>query len=89
MNPLILYLAQYLSPIIILLIAYYFCIFVPIKEASKEKNLLLTSLKVGDKIVTKDGIVGVIAYKLNKNIVIMSFNQTLIEIEVESVFKRI
>lgn len=47
-----------LSPLIVMMIAFYLIIFVPEGKRKKKYKLMLDNLKVNDEIMTKGGIVG-------------------------------
>jgi len=57
-------------PIIIIFILFYFMFIMPSRKEQKKHQEMLSALKVGDKIVTNGGIVGVISKISDKDEVI-------------------
>lgn len=47
-------------PIIIMLLIFYFLLYRPQKKAQKERETMLSSLKVGSRVITIGGIYGTI-----------------------------
>lgn len=57
-------------PIIIIFILFYFMFIMPSRKEQKKHQEMLASLKVGDKIITSGGIIGVISKISDKDEVI-------------------
>lgn len=74
---------QAFLPLIIIFVLFYFMFIIPSKNEQKKHQEMLKSLKLGDKIITSGGIVGIID-KINENddiIRIKSGENTLINIK--------
>ena len=85
----LLLLLVYLFPVVSLAIVYYFAIYLPAKLSNEECVYLQSTLKVGDKVATKGGLVGSV-FQVSKSLVILSlFDGALVEVERESIFKKI
>ena len=50
-----------LIPIVLMFGVVYFLVFLPQKKKMKEQQLLLTSIKPGDQVVTQSGFLGVVS----------------------------
>lgn len=84
----ILSLFLYLFPIIVLICAYYFGIFLPSKLENDERIFLRYSLKVGDKIVIDSGLIGTVVQKNKTTVVVSLYDGSLAEVLLESVCKK-
>jgi preprotein translocase subunit YajC len=72
-----------------LVVAYYFAIYLPAKLKNNEYSYLQCTLRVGDKVVTKSGLVGSV-FQVSKTLIILSlFDGTLVEVERESIVKKL
>ncbi|MCX7698897.1 MAG: preprotein translocase subunit YajC [Candidatus Goldbacteria bacterium] len=74
---------QAFLPLIIIFVLFYFMFIIPNKKEQKKHQEMLKSLKVGDKIITSGGIIGIID-KINDTediIRIKSGENTLINIK--------
>ncbi|MCX8093055.1 MAG: preprotein translocase subunit YajC [Candidatus Goldbacteria bacterium] len=74
---------QAFLPLIIIFVLFYFMFIIPNKKEQKKHQEMLKSLKIGDKIITSGGIIGVID-KINDTediIRIKSGENTLINIK--------
>lgn len=49
-----------LIPFILMILIFYFLLIRPQQKQMKERQLMLNSLKIGDKILTNAGIIGTI-----------------------------
>lgn len=58
----------------VFLAIFYFMLIIPQKREAKRRQEMLDSLKVGDKIVTKGGLIGqIVAINKQKKIIQVSF----------------
>ncbi|MCK4499971.1 preprotein translocase subunit YajC [Candidatus Babeliales bacterium] len=74
-----------LLPIFTLTVGYYFLIYLP--QKAFDKIISLSQLKIGNKIVTRGGLVGIVHHKLAKTILVQLYDGSLIEIEQDSIVK--
>ncbi|MFN3699467.1 MAG: preprotein translocase subunit YajC, partial [Dictyoglomus sp.] len=58
---------------------FYFMLIIPQKREAKKRQEMLDSLKVGDKIVTKGGLIGqIVAINKQKRIIQVSFAKGIV-----------
>ena len=80
--------AIYLFPILGLGLAYYFGIYLPAIMQNTAQAYLQQTLKIGDKVVTKGGLIGTV-FQTSKKIVVLSLlNGVLAEVERECICSR-
>jgi len=68
------------APIALMLLIFYFLLYRPQKKAQKEREEMLSSLKVGSRVITIGGIYGTIV-SINDDIVILKIADN-VEIEI-------
>ena len=54
-------------PIVLMLVVFYFLLIRPQQKKEKERVSMISSTKVGDKIVTNGGIIGIVKKVSNDN----------------------
>ncbi|HOP94768.1 MAG TPA: preprotein translocase subunit YajC [Dictyoglomaceae bacterium] len=64
---------------VVFLAIFYFILVIPQKRERKKRNEMLNSLKVGDKIVTKGGLIGsIVAINKQKKTIQVSFAKDVV-----------
>ena len=84
---LLLFLA-YIIPLIGLIVAYYFAIYLPAKLENDEQIYLQANLKVGDRVATLGGLIGTVFQKTENVVLLTLFDGTTTEVELESISKK-
>lgn len=69
-----------IMPIILMVVIFYFLLIRPQQKKAKEHQELLKTLKVGDKVVTSSGIIGVIVSLKDKSVALRS-SDTKLEVQ--------
>lgn len=67
-------------PFIFIIAIFYFVLIRPQMKAKKEQEILISSAKTGDKVITSGGIVGVIANVKDKTVIIKAGDNVKLEI---------
>ena len=68
------------APLIIIGIIFYLLIFMPMRKKQKKVELMIQSLKSGDKVITNSGIYGTVAGVKDKTFILKISDQVKIEI---------
>lgn len=66
-----------LMPIVLMVVIFYFLLIRPQQKKAKEHAELVKSLRVGDKVVTNGGVVGVIVSLKDKSVSLRSSDTKL------------
>ena len=73
------------APIIIIGVIFYLLIFMPMRKRQKKLEMMIASLRNGDKVITSSGIYGVVAGVKEKTFIIKIADQVKIEISKNAV----
>lgn len=79
----------YLIPLVGLLMTYYFAIYIPAKIENNNNVYLWHSINVGDKILTKGGLVGTVFQKGERLVVVSLFDGSLAEVSLVSICEKL
>ena len=60
------------APLIIMVVVFYFLMIRPKQKEAKEREQMLAALKVGDKLLTYAGIIGVVTKFDDQNVTLKS-----------------
>jgi preprotein translocase subunit YajC len=69
-----------LIPIALMIGVFYFLVIMPQRKQQQQLKDMVAALKIGDRIVTNGGVIGIIASVSERSFVIRSADKTLIEI---------
>jgi len=69
-----------LMPILLIIIIFYFLLIRPQQKRQKQLQETVSSLRIGDRVVTTGGILGVITTVRDASFIIRSADKTMIEI---------
>jgi preprotein translocase subunit YajC len=69
-----------LMPFLLIIIVFYFLLLRPQQKRHKQLQETIASLRIGDRVVTTGGIVGVITTIRDASFIIRSADKTMIEI---------
>ena len=69
-----------LAPILIIGVIFYLLIFMPMRKRQKKLDLMIATLKNGDKVITNSGIYGVVAGLKEKTLILRVADQVKIEV---------
>ena len=72
-------LAQFL-PLVLIIVVFYVLVLRPQQKRQRQLQETISSLRIGDKVVTTGGIIGVIATVRDASFIIRSADKTMIEI---------
>jgi preprotein translocase subunit YajC len=67
-------------PILVVGVIFYLLIFMPMKKRQKKLDLMIATLKNGDKVITNSGIYGVVAGLKDKTLILKVADQVKIEV---------
>ncbi len=67
-------------PFLLIIIIFYFLLIRPQQKRQKQLQETVSSLRVGDRVVTTGGILGVITTVRDSSFIIRSADKTMIEI---------
>jgi preprotein translocase YajC subunit len=79
----------YLLPLVGLLMTYYFAIYMPAKIENDAKIFLWYSINIGDRILTKGGLVGTVFQKGELFLIISLFDGFLAEVALVSICEKL
>lgn len=77
-------LVQFL-PIFLIVVVFYFLLIRPQQRRQKELQQTISSLKIGDRVVTTGGVIGVIKTVRDTSFLILSADKSMLEIARSSV----
>ena len=69
-----------LMPFLLIIIIFYFLLIRPQQKRQKQLQETISSLRIGDRVVTTGGILGVITTVRDASFIIRSADKTMIEI---------
>ena len=69
-----------LLPIVLIIAVFYFLLIRPQQKRQKQLQETVSSLRIGDRVVTTGGILGVITTVRDSSFIIRSADKTMIEI---------
>ncbi|HKV33622.1 MAG TPA: preprotein translocase subunit YajC [Pyrinomonadaceae bacterium] len=69
-----------LMPILLIILVFYFLIIRPQQKRQKELQETIANLKIGDRIVTTGGVIGVITTVRDTSFLIRSADKSILEI---------
>ncbi len=69
-----------LMPFLLIIIVFYFLLLRPQQKRHKQLQETIASLRIGDRVVTTGGIVGVITTVRDSSFIIRSADKTMIEV---------
>jgi len=69
-----------LMPFLLIIIIFYFLLIRPQQKRQKQLQETISSLRIGDRVVTTGGIIGVITTVRDASFIIRSADKTMIEI---------
>ena len=69
-----------LMPFLLIIIIFYFLLIRPQQKRQKQLQETVSSLRIGDRVVTTGGILGVITTVRDASFIIRSADKTMIEI---------
>ena len=69
-----------LMPFLLIIIIFYFLLIRPQQKRQKQLQETVSSLRIGDRVVTTGGILGVITTVRDSSFIIRSADKTMIEI---------
>ena len=69
-----------LLPIFLIVIVFYFLLIRPQQKRQRELQETIASLKIGDRVVTTGGVIGVIKSVRDTSFLILSAEKTMLEI---------
>lgn len=64
-------------PFLAMLVCYLFCFWLPAQKSLKDQELFQNSICLGDHVVTKSGICGVVIGQESGNLTIKSIDSTI------------
>ena len=74
-----------LMPILLIILVFYFLIIRPQQKRQRELQETIANLKIGDRIVTTGGVIGVITTVRDTSFLIRSADKSILEIARTSV----
>ena len=69
-----------LMPILLIILVFYFLIIRPQQKRQKQLQETISNLKIGDRIVTTGGVIGVITTVRDTSFLIRSADKSILEI---------
>jgi preprotein translocase subunit YajC len=69
-----------LMPFLLIIVIFYFLLIRPQQKRQKQLQETISSLRIGDRVVTTGGILGVITTVRDASFIIRSADKTMIEI---------
>ena len=69
-----------LMPFLLIIIIFYFLLIRPQQKRQKQLQETISSLRIGDRVVTTGGIIGVITTVRDASFIIRSADKTMIEV---------
>lgn len=69
-----------LMPFLLIIVIFYFLLIRPQQKRQKQLQETISSLRIGDRVVTTGGILGVITTVRDSSFIIRSADKTMIEI---------
>ncbi len=69
-----------LLPILLIILVFYFLIIRPQQRRQRQLQETIANLKIGDRVVTKGGVIGVISTVRDTSFLIRSADKTILEI---------
>src|SRR5205085_2970646 len=69
-----------LMPILLIILVFYFLIIRPQQKRQRQLQETISSLKIGDRIVTTGGVIGVITTVRDTSFLIRSADKSILEI---------
>ena len=69
-----------LMPLLLIIIIFYFLLIRPQQKRQKQLQETISSLRIGDRVVTTGGILGVITTVRDSSFIIRSADKTMIEV---------
>lgn len=69
-----------LMPILLIILVFYFLIIRPQQKRQKQLQETIANLKIGDRIVTTGGVIGVITTVRDTSFLIRSADKSILEI---------
>jgi preprotein translocase subunit YajC len=69
-----------LMPFLLIIIVFYFLLIRPQQKRQRQLQETISSLRIGDRVVTTGGILGVITTVRDSSFIIRSADKTMIEI---------
>ena len=74
-----------LMPILLIILVFYFLIIRPQQKRQRQLQETITNLKIGDRIVTTGGVIGVITTVRDTSFLIRSADKSILEIAKTSI----
>jgi preprotein translocase subunit YajC len=69
-----------LMPFLLIIIIFYFLLIRPQQKRQRQLQETISSLRIGDKVVTTGGVIGVITTVRDASFIIRSADKTMIEV---------
>ena len=69
-----------LTPILLMILVFYFVLIRPQQKRQKQLQETITNLKIGDRVVTTGGVIGVITTVRDTSFLIRSADKSILEI---------
>ena len=69
-----------LLPFVLILVVFYFLLIRPQQQRHRRLQETISSLRIGDRVVTNGGIIGVITTVRDSSFIIRSADKTMIEV---------